>query len=70
VIRLLVSIWTELLGLFVDDGALAVHCVALIAFVAFAVLVLSLPPVAGGLMLLIGCIGILAASINRAARAK
>lgn len=66
--KLLASIWSELLGLFVDDGALAGLCVALIAVLAVATLWLSLPPLVAGAALLVGCIAILGWSVVAAAR--
>lgn len=65
-IKLLGSIAREAFGLFVDDGALAALCVGLIACVTILVLGLSLPPLLGGLALLLGCIAILGWSIARA----
>lgn len=66
--KLLASIWAELLGLFVDDGALAGLCVALIAVLAVATLWWALPPLVAGAALLVGCIAILGWSVVAAAR--
>lgn len=65
---LLTSIFRELLGLFVDDGALALHLLALIAAVAAAVRLAGLDPLLGGALLLVGCIAILALSLRRMLR--
>jgi hypothetical protein len=66
--KLLVSIWTEAVGLIIDDSALAALCAGLIAVLAAAVLWLSHPPLIAGALLLVGCIAILAWSVGRAAR--
>ena len=66
--KLLIAIWTEAIGLFIDDGALAALCAGLIALLTLAALWLSLPPLAAGVALLIGCIAILVWSTITAAR--
>lgn len=65
---MLKSILDEIIGLFVDDGLLALLCVALIAVVTVASLLLGLPGLWGGTVLLIGCVVILASSVARAAK--
>ena len=62
------SILEEVVGLFIDDGMLALLCVVLIALVTGAILLLGLPGLWGGTLLLVGCIAILAWSVARAAR--
>lgn len=57
----------EAIGLFIDDGALAVLCVALIALVSALVMLLGFSALWGGILLLAGCIAILAWSVLRAA---
>ncbi|TSD90041.1 hypothetical protein FFK22_004355 [Mycobacterium sp. KBS0706] len=64
------TVLAELLGLFIDDGALALAAIALIAAVAAAVRWAELPGLEGGLLILAGCLLILAESLTRAARAK
>jgi len=66
IIRLVVK---ELVGMFVDDGNLALLALILIAAIAAAVKLLALPPLAGGCLLLVGCLAILVESARRAARA-
>jgi hypothetical protein len=58
----------EAVGMFVDDGMLALLCVVLVALVATAIWLLSLPALWGGLLLLVGCIAILAGSVLRAVK--
>jgi hypothetical protein len=62
-IRLIVK---EIIGMFVDDGSLALLAVLLVAAVTVGVKLLSLPPLAGGVLLLAGSIAILAWSVRRA----
>lgn len=65
---LLKMIWDETLGMFVDDGALALQAVILIAAVGGAVKLLGLPPLIGGAVLLIGCLAALGLSLRRKTR--
>ena len=58
----------EVVGMFVDDGSLALLALILIALVTAAVKVLGLPPLVGGFLLLAGCLAILLESARRAAR--
>ncbi|RUV76195.1 MAG: hypothetical protein EOR30_15965 [Mesorhizobium sp.] len=57
----------EFIGMFVDDGNLALLALLLIAAITAAVKFLALPPF-GGILLLIGCLAILVQSVRRAAR--
>jgi len=59
----------EFVGMFVDDGNLALLALVLVAAVAAAVKLLALPPLLGGVLLLVGCLAILLQSVRRAARA-
>ena len=62
------SIFKELLSLFVDDGALALHVFILILAVAALVKGLGVAPFIGGGLLIAGCLAILAFSLRRKAR--
>lgn len=66
--KLLKAIIKEAIGMFVDDGMLALLCALLVAVATVAVLVLGLPALWGGLVLLIGCIAIIAWSVINASR--
>lgn len=59
----------EFFGMFVDDGNLALLALVLVAAVTAAVKLLALPPLLGGVLLLVGCLAILLQSVRRAARA-
>jgi hypothetical protein len=58
----------ELVGMFIDDGSLALLALVLILAIAGAVKLLALPPFLGGVLLLVGCLAILVHSTHRAAR--
>ena len=60
----------EIVGMFIDDGSLALLAVILIAAVSAAVKLTTLPPLLGGVLLLIGCLAILVESVRRAARGR
>jgi 2-keto-4-pentenoate hydratase len=63
---MLANVLRELVGLFVDDGALALAVVAIVAL-AGVVATLGLPLVAGAI-LLFGCLGVLLANTVSAGR--
>ena len=60
----------ELVGMFIDDGQLALTLVALIAIVTLLVKIAGIGGLAGGLLLLAGAIGLLVESVYRDARRK
>ena len=60
----------ELIGMFIDDGQLALMLVALIAVVTALVKLAGIGGLAGGLLLLAGSIGLLVESVYRDARRK
>ena len=60
----------ELIGMFIDDGQLALTLVALIAIVTLLVKLVGIGGLAGGLLLLAGAIGLLVESVYRDARRK
>ena len=64
---LLKSILSEIFGLFVDDGALALWSLALIALVTLLVEARIVSPLLAAGLLTVGCLGILAESVLRGA---
>jgi uncharacterized membrane protein YdjX (TVP38/TMEM64 family) len=58
----------ELIGLFVDDGALALAIVATVALAALAAALMPATPLAAGSILLFGCLGALLLNVVRAGR--
>jgi hypothetical protein len=69
-VNLLKLISAEILGLFVDDGNLAILSLLLVAVVTGLVKLIGLPPLWGGLLLLVGCLAILAESARRGSRRR
>jgi hypothetical protein len=60
------AVFRELIGLFVDDGSLALAIVTVVLIAsAFATLVPDVP-LAAGAILLFGCLGVLLANVARA----
>lgn len=66
--KLLRAILDETLGMFIDDGALALLAAVLIGVAGVAAVVIHVPGLAICLALLVGCVAILAYSAIRAAR--
>lgn len=67
--RILRMIWDEAFGLFVDDGALALQVVALIAALTALVKLAGLSPLVAAGLLILGLLVILASSLWRKVRA-
>jgi hypothetical protein len=57
-----------LLGLFVDDGALALAILAVVIAAAVSAALVPGQPLVAGAILLLGCIGVLSTSVATAAR--
>ena len=62
------AVFRELLGLFVDDGSLALAILAVVMLAAISVALIPDAPLAAGAILLLGCLGTLSANVARAAR--
>jgi hypothetical protein len=60
----------ELIGMFIDDGALALFSLLLVLGVGLAVRSGLIGPTAGAVLLVAGCLAVLAESVARAARRK
>lgn len=60
----------EFIGLFVDDGAIALLVSLLVVVVAAAVKVMGLPATVGGFVLPVGRLCVLALRLARATRAR
>jgi hypothetical protein len=58
----------ELIGLFVDDGALAIAILGIVAFAALVAAAVPGMPLAAGAILALGCPGVLLINIARASR--
>jgi hypothetical protein len=68
--RILAAVYEEVVGMFVDDGNLALFSVILVVVVALLAKLAPLPPVWAGPLLLVGCLGILIESVVRAVRQR
>jgi hypothetical protein len=68
--NMLGAVFRELLGLFVDDGSLALQIVAVVVLAAIAAALMPNAPLATGAILLFGCLGVLLANVARAARRR
>jgi hypothetical protein len=68
--NLLSAVVRELLGLFVDDGAFAAEIVLVVILAAASAALIPDQPLATGAILLLGCLGVLMASVARAARRR
>ena len=58
----------ELAELFVDDGALALQILAVVALAGISTWLIPDLPLAAGAILLLGCLGVLLANVVRAGR--
>jgi hypothetical protein len=66
--RTLIGVLKELVGLFVEDGALALAIVAVVASAAICAFVIPNAAPASGAILLFGCLGVLVSNVIRARR--
>jgi hypothetical protein len=64
----LANMLRELAGLFVDDGALALAIIAVVAFAGMVVTLMPQASLAAGAVLLLGCLGVLFSSAVIAGR--
>jgi uncharacterized membrane protein YdjX (TVP38/TMEM64 family) len=64
----LATVFRELAGLFVDDGALALAIVAIVVVAAIVAAVMPELPLAAGAVLLFGCLGALVLNVMSAGR--
>jgi hypothetical protein len=65
---LLGSVLREIAGLFVDDGALALAIIAIVAVAGIAATLMPAVPLAAGAILLFGCLGVLFSNAVRSGR--
>jgi uncharacterized membrane protein len=64
----LTSVLRELAGLFVDDGWLALAILGIVALARAVATLAPAEPLAAGVVLLVGCVGVLFGNAVRAAR--
>ena len=66
----LATAWRELIGLFIDDGSLALAILAWLLVGALCIRLLGVPPTAEGVLLAAGLALLLAENVGRTARAQ
>ena len=66
----LISILKEALGLFVDDGSLALALILWVAIAGFGLPPMPLPPAWDAPLLFVGCVLILVVTVIRSARGR
>lgn len=66
--KILVGIFRELIGLFIDDGMLALAIVAVVALAALVAWAVPTAPIAAGVVLALGCLAALLGNVIRAAK--
>ncbi len=66
--KMLVAVLRELAGLFVDDGSLALAILAVVVLAGVLATLMPGFPLAAGAVLLLGCLGVLLANVQRAAK--
>jgi hypothetical protein len=64
----LVAVCRELTGLFIDDGSLALAILMVVVMAGLSASLMPDVPLAGGVVLLLGCLGVLLANVLRASR--
>ena len=65
---ILANVLRELVGLFVDDGALALAIIAIVALAGIMAMLMPGVPLAAGAVLLFGCLAVLLANTVKAGR--
>ena len=66
--NILVAIFRELTGLFIDDGSLALAILGVVLLAGLFVSLMPGVPIAAGGILLFGCLGVLLANVLRASQ--
>lgn len=64
----LANLLRELLGLFVDDGALALAIIAVVGLAGISAMLMPKVPLAAGAILLVGCLAVIVSNVARASR--
>ncbi len=68
--NVLIAVLRELIGLFVDDGSLALMILAVVTLAGILATLMPDLRLAAGAILLFGCLGVLVANVARAARRR
>ncbi len=67
---ILKDVFSELFSMFVADARLTAAILALVALCALLIRATTLPPVWGGVLLLVGCIAVLLLTVRREAKRR
>jgi len=62
--KTVINIFRELAGLFVDDGLLALAIIVVIVLAAIIAAIAPAVPIAAGVVLLVGCLGVLLGNVT------
>jgi hypothetical protein len=68
--NVLIAVLRELIGLFVDDGSLALMILAVVMLAGILATLMPDFQLAAGGLLLLGCLGVLLANVARTARRR
>ena len=68
--NVLIAVLRELIGLFVDDGSLALMILVVVMLAGILATLMPDLPLVAGAMLLFGCLCVLLANVARAARRR
>ena len=68
--NILKDVFSELFSMFVADALLTATILATVALAALLIVATSLPPLVGGLVLLLGCIAVPFLSVRREAKRR
>jgi hypothetical protein len=63
--RTLINIFRELTGLFIDDGLFAHSIGVVVVLAAIVAAIAPAVPIAAGVVLLVGCLGVLLGNVTR-----
>ena len=67
---MLKEIFAELIGMFVGDARLTLAVLAIVAGVAALIKIAGIDPLGAGVILLVGCLGMLIENVHRSARSE
>jgi hypothetical protein len=67
---MLKEIFAELIGMFVGDARLTLAVLAIVAGVAALIKIAGIDPLGAGVILLVGCLGLLIENVHRSARSE
>ena len=63
--KTLINIFHELTGLFIDDGLFALALSVVVVLAAIVAAIAPAVPIAAGVVLLVGCLGVLLGNVTR-----